>query len=163
MNLSDQLEGQCELECNLRLLRELPIFGELAPELVRVMAYLCEREVFAQGQSILSVNEPAEGAVILVRGTACFERGTRRISTVSEGKCVGGLALLGRFRWLYTLRAETDVECLLLPRRKLLPQLFAHPEALVIVARELIGGVVQWDQQCLERGCETDTHGPGAL
>lgn len=163
MNLSDQPEGQCELEYNLRLLRELPVFAGLAQELLRVMAYLCEREVFAQGQSILTVNEPAEGPVLLIRGTAGIEHGSRRVATVSEGMCVGGLALLGRFRWLYTLRAETEVECLLLPRRKLLPQFFAQPEALLNVAQGLIGGVVQWDQQRLERGGEVLGQGPGVL
>jgi hypothetical protein len=48
-------------------------------------------------------------------------------------------------------------------RRKLLPQFFAQPEALVSVAQGLIGGVVQWDQQRLERGGEVQGQGPGVL
>lgn len=163
MNLSDQLDGQCELDCNIRLLREFPPFRELAPELLRVMAYLCEREVFALGQNIMTEGEPADGAVILIRGMASVEHASGRVSGMGEGTHAGGLALFGQFRWVYTVRAETEVECLLLPRRKLLPQFFAQPEALVSVTRELIGGVIQWDQQRLDHGGEVQGQGPGAL
>ena len=163
MNLSDQPDGQCELECNQRLLREQPIFAELAPELLRVVAYFCEREVFAPGQPILAEGDQADSAVIVVRGEARIERGGRRMGVVPAGKCVGGMALLGRFRWVYDLRAETEVECLLLPRRKLLPQLLAQPVALASVARELVQGVVMWDRQRLERAGEAQAEGPGMI
>ncbi len=163
MNLSDQPDGQCELESNQRLLREHPIFAELAPELLRVIAYFCEREVFAPGQTILAEGEQADSAVIVVRGEARIERGGRRLDAVSEGKCVGGMALIGRFRWVYDLRAETEVECMLLPRRKLFPQLLAQPEALASVARELVAGVIMWDRQRLERAGEAQAGGPGMI
>lgn len=154
---------ECELDCNLRMLRELPFFAELSPELLRVMAYLCEREAFVPGQVVLEAGQPAETAVAVISGMAGIEREGRRVGGVSEGMCVGGLALLGRYRWLYTLRAETEVECLLMHRRKLLPQLQAQPEALAAVARELIDSVVFWDLQRLERGADEDVHGPGVL
>jgi CRP-like cAMP-binding protein len=163
MNLSDQPDGLCELECNQRLLREQPIFAELTPELLRVVAYFCERETFAPGQTILAEGEPAEAAVIVVRGEVRIERDGRGLAVVPAGKCVGGMALLGRFRWIYDLRAETEVECLLLPRRKLLPQLLAQPVALASVARELVAGVVMWDLQRLERAGETRAAGPGMI
>ena len=161
---SEQPENhQCELECNLRILRELPFLAELPDELLRVMAYLCERETFAPGQTILEAGHPAEASVVVIRGEAAIEREGRRVGTVSEGMCAGGLALLRRFRWLYTLRAEADTECLLLYRRKLLPQLEARPEALAAVAGELVESVVFWDLQRLERGVDMDVHGPGIL
>ena len=163
MNLSDQPDGQCELEHNQRLLREQPIFAELAPELLRVVAYFCEREVFSPGQPILAEGEPADSAVIVVRGEARIERGGRRMAAVPAGRCVGGMALLGRYRWVYDLRAETEVECLFLPRRKLLPQLLAQPVALASVARELVAGVVLWDRQRLERVGEAQAEGPGVI
>jgi len=154
---------ECELDCNLRVLRELPFCAELPAELLRVMAYLCERETFAPGQVVLETGQPAEGAVVVLRGTADIEREGRRVGVVTEGMCVGGLALLGRFRWMYTLRAAGEIECLLLHRRKLLPQLEARPEALVSVVAELVESVVFWDLQRLERGADMDMHGLGVL
>lgn len=163
MSLSDQHEERCELHCSLQLLREVPIFTGLAPEFFRVMAYLCERQVFGPEQVMLTMGESAEAAVILVRGNARIERGERHIATVSKGLCVGGLALLGQFQWTYSLRAITEVECLLLPRRKILPQFMAQPKALALVARELIGAVVDWDQRQLDRPGEVRSYGLGML
>lgn len=161
---SERPEGhECELDCNLRVLREQPFLAELPEELLRVMAYLCERETFAPGQAILEEGHPADAAVVVISGKASIEREGRRVGMVSEGMCAGGLALLGRFRWLYDLRAEADTECLLLYRRKLLPQLEARPEALAAVAGELVESVVFWDLQRLERGADMDVHGPGIL
>jgi CRP-like cAMP-binding protein len=164
MILSDRPENhECELDCNLRVLRELPFFVELPSELQRVMAYLCEREVFAPGQAVWEEGQPSETAVAVVSGSLLIVRDGAVVGRVSQGMCAGGLALLGAFRGLYALRAEVETECLLMPRRKLLPQLLAQPEALAAVARELVRSVVLWDQQRLERGADPGVHGPGAL
>ncbi len=134
MSLSDQHEGQCELHCAMHILRDVPLFAGLAPEFFRVMAYLCERQIFAAGQDILVMGDAAEMAVVLVRGDARIERGGRHVAMRGKGSCVGGMALLAEFRWLYALRAETEVECLLLPRHKFLPQFMARPDALAVLA-----------------------------
>ena len=164
MDLSEKPEShECELSRNLRVLRELPVFAGLPQELLRVMAYLCEREVFAPGQAVLEEGQPAETAVAVVAGTLVIERGGRRLGTVSQGTMAGGLALVGGFKSLYTLRAEDGAEGLLLHRRKLLPQFLAQPEALASVIRELVDSVAAWDAQRLERGADADTAGPGVL
>jgi CRP-like cAMP-binding protein len=155
--------NECELDCNLRVLRELPFFAGVPPELQRVMAYLCEREVFAPGQTVLAEGQPADAAMAVISGSLVIEREGLAIGRVTRGMCAGGLALLGVFRSLYTLRAETQAECLIMQRRTLLPQLVARPEALAGVVRELVGSVVLWDQQRLERGVGPGVHGPGVL
>ena len=164
MDLSEKPENpECELSCNLRVLREQPIFDGLPQELLRVMAYLCERETFAQGQAVLEEGGTAETAVIVFEGSLAVEREGKRLGLLGQGMLAGGLALLGGFRSLYTLRAEAGTVCLLLHRRKLLPQLLAQPEALATVARGLVDGVLAWDAQRLERGADADAVGPGAL
>lgn len=154
---------ECELDCNLRVLRELPFFAGIPPELQRVMAYLCEREVFSEGQTVLAEGQPADAAVAVISGGLVIEREGLTLGSVTRGMCAGGLALLGVFHSLYTLRAETQAECLIMHRRTLLPQLVARPEALAGVVREMVGSVVFWDLQRLERGVDPDVHGPGVL
>jgi CRP-like cAMP-binding protein len=127
------------------------------------LAYLCERQIFPENQFMQREGEIADMAVILVRGAAHILHGGRQIATVEKGSCVGGLALLGQFRWLYSLRAETEVECLLLPRHKFLPQFMAQPDALMAVARGLIGTVVAWEQRQLERPGEMRSYGLSML
>ena len=161
---SEQPETQeCELDCNLRVLRDLPFFSGQPQELLRVLAYLCERETFAPGQAAFEEGQPAEGAVAVIGGSLAIERGGRKVGTLSAGMCAGGLTLLGHYSWLYTLRAETPADCLLLHRRRILPQLVAQPASLVAVARKLAESVVFWDLQRLERGADGDVYGPGLL
>ena len=163
MSLSELNEEQCELHSSLQLLRDVPVFNGLAPEFFRVMAYLCERHLFAAEQVILTRGETAEAAVVLVRGSARIELGERQVATLDKGSFVGGLALLGQFRWLYSLRAATEVECLVLPRRTFLPQFMARPDALAVLAGKLVGSVVGWEQRQLERPGEERSYGLGML
>jgi CRP-like cAMP-binding protein len=159
MNLLGNNEERCELQCAMQLIRNVPFFSDLSHDFCRVLAYLCERQIFSVHQLIQREGDMADMAVILVRGTAHILQGGRQITPVAQGSCVGGLALLGQFRWLYSLRAETEVECLLLPRHKFLPQFIAQPDTLGAVARELIGTVVAWEQQQLERPGEMRSYG----
>lgn len=140
-------------------MKDLPVFSSLAPELLRVMAYLGERQVYAPGQIILAAGEPAETTVIMVDGTARIEAGDKDIATVTNGMCVGAMALLGRFRWLSSLRAESESICLLLPRRKFLPQLMAQPDALALVVQELIGLIIGWEQGRIQRDGDRESSG----
>lgn len=163
MNLLGNLEEKCELQGRVHLLRNIPVFAGLSPEFLQVLAYLCERRIFTPSQVILKQEESAETAVIVVRGDARLELGGRHIAMTKNGSCIGGLALLGQFRWLYSLRAETEVECLLLPRHKFLPQFMARPEAFMSVARGLVGTVVDWEQHQLELPGETRSYGLAML
>ena len=149
MNFTDPHDEQCELHGNLQVLKNIKIFSEIAPDFLQVMAFLCERQIFAPEQTILTVGEPAETALILIRGTARIKDGDFEIATVGQGECVGGLALLGRFQWLYSVQAVTEVECLALPQRTFLPQFMAQPATLTTVARELISAIVEWDRRRL--------------
>lgn len=163
MSLSEKNEEQCELHASLQLLRDVPIFAGLAPEFYSVMAYLCERRFFAADQVILAAGEAAEGALVLVRGSARIEHGELQIATLDRGACIGGLALLGNFHWLYSLRTVTEVECLLLPRRSILPQFKARPDALALLVGNLVGAVVGWDQKQLESPGEERSYGLGMI
>lgn len=163
MNLSGNPEGQCELHRSMRLLRNVPFFSELHPELIRVLAYLCEHQVFLADQEIFRAGDPADTAVILVRGSARILHGERPVATVEQGACVGGLSLLGQFHWLYSLRAAVEVECLLLPRHKFQPQFLARPEALMALTRGLVGSVIAWEQRQLDQPRESATTVLGLL
>lgn len=155
--------GQCQLDCNLRILRDLPVFAGLPADLLRVLAYLSETEVFGAGQTILRRNDPADCAMVVVEGQVRVEYAGGTVGMLQKGACIGGLALLGAYRWPYGLVAESEVECLRLDRRKLLPQLEAKSGALALVAGQLVSRVITWDRQRLDRGVGTDLPGPGIL
>ena len=147
----------------MQILRDVPLFNGLSSEFFRVMAYLCERQVYGADQVILAAGESAETAVIVVRGDVRIEREGRRITILGKGSCVGGMALLGKFSWLYSLRAETEVECLLLSRRKFLPQFVARPDALAVLAGNVAGAVVARERRQLEDSGDELSYGTGMI
>lgn len=154
MNWSEETESRCELAHNEQLLRAQPLLAPLSRDVLRLIAYLGERRRYGAGEEVLGEGEPAESAVLLVGGGLTFRRGDKQLAALMPGAMVGAMALLGRFPWPYSLLADTASECLLLPRRKIRPQLLAHPEALAALAESLIETALAWEQQRLARAGE---------
>lgn len=152
MNWSEEAENRCELASNEKLLRAQPLLAEFSRDLLRLFAYLGERRTYQADEEVLGEGEPADTALLLVRGGLTVCRGGREVAVLMPGAMVGAMALLGRFTWTYALQASTASECLLLPRRKVRPQLLAHPEALAALAEKLLEKVVTLDQQRLTKG-----------
>ena len=97
MNFTDPHDGQCELHGNQQALKNNRIFSAIAPDFLQVMAFLCKRQIFAPEQTILTVGEPAETALILIRGTARIKDGDSEIATVGQGERVGAWPCWGAF------------------------------------------------------------------
>lgn len=163
MNWSEETEQRCELASSEKLLRAQPLFSELSGDFLRLVAYLGQRRHYAAGEDVLSEGEPADTAVILVRGGLTFRHSNREMAALMPGAMVGAMALLGRYTWTYTLHAATASECLLLPRHKILPQLLAHPQALAALAEKLIEAAVALEQQHLTKSGDSGLHELGML
>ncbi len=92
----------------------------LEPRAVAALAELLHRRRFAQGELIVRQGDPAEEVFLLMRGlvsvTVDLATGQRqRFSTVSPGMVFGELTLIERAGRTADVRADTPVECLVLP------------------------------------------------
>ena len=154
MNWSKEAEQQCELASNEQLLRAQPLLAEFSRDILRLLAFLGERRSYQAGEEVLGEGEPADTALLLVRGGLTVGRGGKELAVLMPGAMVGAMALLGRYTWAYTLHASNASECLFLPRRKVRPQLLAHPEALAALAERLLEQVVSFDQQRLAKDAD---------
>lgn len=164
MSLSAEHETQtgCEVDRNMQLLRGVPCLGVLKPELQRVLAYLCERASFAPGEDILIENELGSGVLVLVSGTAQLMRQGCVVGDVVAGQCVGIIALVSEFRWLFTLRAVSEAECIFLPRKKILPQIMAHPEEMLAMLHVIGKCIADWERHRLEESGQCALYLDGA-
>ena len=151
-------DGRCEMQCRMQVLKDIPVFAELAPEFLRVMAYLAERRIYVGGQLILEVENSADVVVVIIKG---YVRLVGRDGTVpdrlvlSSGTCIGCMSLLAKFRWAFSLQAVTEVECLILPRHKLAPQFASRPDALAILAAKICESVVDWSRRQLDQDTQS--------
>jgi CRP-like cAMP-binding protein len=144
-----------EFQENLGILRQIEFFSGLPIETVKVFTYLCTRERFKQGDLIFSQDDDDGQAVYILSGTADLVREEQTaevlIRSYKRDAFLGGLALLGTMRRLFSLKASTDVTCLVLTRSKFLKAMEQFPGLWPRVANVMVGGIRLWEERFFEQ------------
>lgn len=145
----------CEYEENLTVLRSLEFFSQLPTETLKVIAYFCSRETFKTGDYIFRQHEVADKAVYIMTGRAGLLRetddGEKQLKEYGDSVFLGGLGVMGGIRHLYSLKAVTDMVCLIISREKFVAALEQFPELKGKVIVRLIAGIRAWEEQVLVR------------
>jgi len=114
----------------------VPIFSGLRKrDLTRIGRSMTERE-FKQGRAIVKEGDPATAFFIITRGrvevlTSSGRKKQAKVKELGRGAFFGEMALIDGARRGATVRALTDVVCLVLPRRAFLSELRANPRIAV--------------------------------
>lgn len=145
----------CEYEENLSVIRGLEFFSGLPEETLKVFAYLCERERLKAGDYLFRQHEEADKAVYLISGTAGLfrevESGEKKMREYGEEDFLGGLGLMGGHRHLYSLKAMSEMVCLVITREKFSVALEQFPDLKGKVFSRLIARIRSWEEQLLVR------------
>lgn len=155
MNLSenDSTAPTCELEQNLNFLRQTYFFSTVPVEALKVFAYLCQREEFGPDEYLFRQAEDDGQAFYVIEGTVELEHTeggqTRSIRQGHPGDFFGGLALLGKLRRLYSLKATSKVVCLVLARSKFAKTWAQFPEITPKMVQSILNTVVEWEDHIL--------------
>lgn len=155
MNSSDKSEpcASCEFEDNLAILRQIFFFSAMPLEILKVFAYLCTRETFKAGDELFQQGDDDGQAIYLLSGKARLyrkdETGEWVVQDLEKEHFVGGLALLGNTRRLFSLRALTDVMCLILTREKFITAMKPFQDQMPKVYNTLVGRIVGWEERFL--------------
>jgi CRP-like cAMP-binding protein len=153
----------CEFREFLALLRRIYFFSRLPLDALKVFAYLCTKERFRAGDALIRQGEDDGQAFYILEGEARLIReeseGEREIRTLGPETFLGGMSLLTESPRLFTLRAETDMACLVLNRKRFLRTLEQFPD----VSPKLMGAIVEqihsWESQNLIGGEGTSKAG----
>lgn len=148
---TDQREGRkaCGFSDYLEILRELPVFNGVPLDVIKVLAYLAGVETFSAGEALCEQDDPMDrcfcllcGEVDVVRHTGACEAA---LSRRGEGYFFGGLGLLASAKALYTVRAVTDVECLVLTKEKFGKTAERFPDILPKILSNVVEHVFRWE------------------
>ncbi|MFU2210266.1 cyclic nucleotide-binding domain-containing protein [Solidesulfovibrio sp. C21] len=157
MNSStEHLEGVkgCGFNDCLDILRELPVFNGVPLDVVKVLAYLSGREEFGAGDALCEQGEALDRCFFLLCGEVETTRQTEdcEVSFSKRGKgfFFGGLGLLGSVKALYTVRAATDTQCLVLSREKFLKTAERFPDILPKILGNVVDHVFRWEEAFLK-------------
>ncbi|MFC1857680.1 Crp/Fnr family transcriptional regulator [Thermodesulfobacteriota bacterium] len=160
MNLSEENEScaSCELDENLGRLRETYFFSAFPLEVLKLLAYLCSRENFSQGDYLFNQGDDDGQAIYIFSGRSSLiqtvEGQERVLRNFGPGDFLGGMALVGNMRRLFSLKAETDTTCLILTRQKFLKALEQFPELMPKIFKAMTARINDWEERWLNEFSE---------
>jgi len=143
-----------EFQENLNMLRQINAFSPLPLDTLKVFAYLCRRETFKAGELLLSQGEDDGQAFYIISGTARLSHATGSenldVAQRGPGDFIGGLSLIGKMPRLFSLRAQTDVTCLVMARNKFAKAVEQFPEIVPKILHAMVERIYRWEKKFLD-------------
>lgn len=144
------------LETDIACLRELPLFRELPPSRLKLVALMGERLRFPAGSVIATDQERAEGVFVILQGEVEFSQkrddGTGRRFQKEAGSIIGDVSLLSGKRFLGKVTAGSDVLALRIPKDLFFELLQTVPEFSLAICRDLADRVARLANVLLREG-----------
>ena len=142
-----------EFQQNLELLRQMDFFSALPLEALKVFAYLFIREKFKPGDHLFQQDDNDGKAFYIISGTAEVvwedERGETILGKLAQGEFLGGLALLGDMRRLFSVRVQTELMCLVMTREKFTKAIEQFPELMPRVLETMVKRIRLWEERLM--------------
>jgi signal-transduction protein with cAMP-binding, CBS, and nucleotidyltransferase domain len=152
-SLTEQNHACIEYRTALDLLIRIPLFSVIPVEAVKVLACLCQSEIFAVGEIVFQQNEIDDHAYYILHGEAELllrtEESEQKIRGFVQGDFIGGFSLIAPMERLFSLRAKTDLVCLAFSADDFQKTLSQFPEAALEILKEIASEVFQWEYRLL--------------
>lgn len=149
----------CEFSANVEALRQVPVFAKLPIGFVKGVAFGCDRKTYRTGADLFSQGDTDDRAYHIISGEVELvhldPEGEIVVRTFGEGDFIGGLALLGDVKRLYSLRAREETAAILLTRGKVQAEMAKSAEYMPRFLTAVAGAVVKWEESHVARagGC----------
>jgi CRP-like cAMP-binding protein len=151
--VKNQMSEASEFDENLKILREVGFFSTLSLEALKVFAYLCKRETFKPGEYLFRQDDTDDKAFYIVSGKTRLVRqeqdGEMELRGYSAGEFIGGLALIGDMRRLFSLKASEDTTCIVLTRKKFSKVIEQFPDLVPRIQKAMVESIRAWEERLL--------------
>jgi CRP-like cAMP-binding protein len=131
----------------------MDFFAELPLEALKVFAYLFNREIFKLGDYLFQQDDNDGKAFYIISGEAELiredERGASELRKYGDGEFLGGTALVGDMRRLFSLRASMETTCLVMTREKFTRAIEQFPELMTKVMETMVDRIRSWEERLL--------------
>jgi len=129
------------LEQEVDLLRNIPIFANIDPAKLKLLAFTSERIAYAPGQDVFRRGEPGDAAYIVIEGSADIlvdgAEGEVKVAEAKVNDLVGEIAILCDVPRTATVRAETALTMLRISKDLFFQLVNEFPAIAIEVMREL--------------------------
>ena len=129
------------LESEVQSLRQVPMFRDIDPARLKLLAFTSERVQFAAGQRFFSQGDAADAAYVILDGHAEVlldtPRGEIKVAELGRNALVGEMGILSDTPRSATIAAVDATTALRIDKRVFLELLMQFPQMSLAVLREI--------------------------
>ncbi|MFL5270263.1 MAG: cyclic nucleotide-binding domain-containing protein [Stellaceae bacterium] len=129
------------LKQEFELLRRVPIFTEIEPAKLKLLAFMSERVAFDPGKLLMGQGDPADAAYLIIEGHAEViaesPAGPVILATVGANEIVGEMGILCNAPRNATVRAKDRLIALRISKEPFMRMVREFPNIAVSIMQEL--------------------------
>lgn len=129
------------LDTEVQALRQVPMFRDIDPGRLKLLAFTSERVSYAAGQTLFEQGDMSDAAYVILAGTAevLIDTAGGRLAVASLGTSdlLGEMGILSDAPRSATIVARDDLLALRIDKRVFLELLGQFPQMAIAVMREL--------------------------
>ena len=125
----------------VELLRQIPLFSNVEPAKLKLLAFTSERVTFGLGQMMVQQGDTGDAAYIIIEGDADIlidtPDGPIKVATVGRNAIIGEIAILCDVPRTATVQAKTQLVTLRITKDLFFRLVNEFPQMAVEIMREL--------------------------
>ena len=129
------------LQQEVELLRKIPMFANIDPAKLKLLAFTSERLSYADGDILFRQHEPGDAAFLIIAGEADVsidtDKGPLTVATLGSHDFVGEIAILCDVPRTATVTARSPLEALRIEKDLFFRLIGEFPEIAKEIMREL--------------------------
>lgn len=139
------------LETEVQSLKQVPMFRDIDPARLKLLAFTSERVSFDDGQKFFSQGDGADAAYVILQGKAevAIEtpQGELKVAELGQNALVGEMGILSDSPRSATVIAAAPTTALRIDKRVFLELLTQFPQMSIAVMRELASRLEKMNAQ----------------
>jgi CRP-like cAMP-binding protein len=125
----------------VELLRNIPMFANIEPSKLKLLAFTSERMAFKDGDILFRQGEQGDSAYVIIGGEADVivdtPKGPLTVAKLKRNDIVGEIAILCDVPRTATVRAATKLEAMVIAKDLFFRLIMEFPQMAVEIMREL--------------------------
>ena len=132
---------EMSLKREIEVLRRVPMFAEIEPAKLKLLAFMCERVGFEPGNRLMQQGDLADAAYLIIDGHAEViletPSGPLIVATLGANEIVGEVGILGNAPRAATVRAKDRLIALRISKEPFMRMVREFPTVAVSIMQEL--------------------------
>ena len=125
----------------VELLRNIPMFANIEPSKLKLLAFTSERMTFKDGDILFRQGEPGDSAYVIIGGEADVivdtPKGPLTVAKLKRNDIVGEIAILCDVPRTATIKASSKLEAMVIAKDLFFRLVMEFPQMAVEIMREL--------------------------